>query len=173
MYFRICQEADRIRFEISSEKRAIELAHETCLGFLTDHGARNAVPVYVVLDELLKNAMKHGNGCDPGRHIQCSLSAVSGGLFELSVSDEGAGFAYEELDTTLPDDPRTVTRRGLIVARALSESLEFSDGGRCVTAKIPVTESTASDGANGSALGGLWGPAMNGEEQARRNGTVC
>ncbi|MCP4641569.1 MAG: ATP-binding protein [bacterium] len=156
MFFRINQGADHIRLEISSEKRAIKLAHEAFHGFLEDHGTGNAVPVYLVLDELLHNAVKHGNASDPGRSVRCRLSMVAPGFVELAVADEGPGFAHDETSTTFSGEPPTVARRGLFVARALSDSLGFSDGGRCVTALIPLLESIADDGALSGAMGDVW-----------------
>lgn len=88
----------------------------------------------LVLRELLLNAIVHGNGCDPSKHVTCQLRRSPDGAFAIRVKDEGQGFDPELLDLSLPDDPKRFLKRGLIVVNAVCKRIDFDLGGRQITA---------------------------------------
>jgi two-component sensor histidine kinase len=55
----------------------------------------NAVPLALILNELLTNAVKHG--CKGGNETQIRVGLTNGHGFELYVEDDGPGFDYESV----------------------------------------------------------------------------
>jgi hypothetical protein len=62
--------------------------------------------------------------------------ARRGSFFEVQIDDEGEGFDYESLILGLPENPQTLTQRGLVLAHELSEELAFERGGSRVRAIV-------------------------------------
>lgn len=103
----------------------------------------------LVIDEVLTNAMRHGNGGCRDKRVTVRVE-VSAGELVLSVTDEGPGFARENVA-----DPRQGDRvwraggRGLFLIESLMDGVEYRDAGRTcrlVKRKGPTTE-TAPAGA--------------------------
>ena len=87
-----------------------------------------AVPLALILNELIANAAKHGAGAD-GRSAARIALAESGGIFTLVVEDDGAGFDLSEVR-------RRSSGLGLVIglARQMGGSfrVERGPGARCV-----------------------------------------
>lgn len=64
----------------------------------------------------------------------CRVEHLRGAQIKTSVEDEGEGFDYTDLDLSIPEDPRKIKRRGLILINACSEKIEFNRPGNLVTA---------------------------------------
>lgn len=62
------------------------------------------------------------------------LSFDEGNRLELTVSDSGFGFDYEQVESTLNDSQPLLAGRGIKLVESLCEKLDYSDGGRTVTA---------------------------------------
>ena len=62
--------------------------------------------------------------------------AQRGGRFEVQVDDEGEGFDFESLVSDLPENPQSLTKRGLVLVHELSEELRFERGGCRVRAIV-------------------------------------
>src|SRR5688572_10232026 len=54
----------------------------------------------LALDEALANAMKHGNGFDPGKEVKVELE-VDSDLVVVTVQDEGEGYDPKDLPDPL------------------------------------------------------------------------
>jgi len=87
-----------------------------------------AIPLALILNELLTNAVKHGRGQRSRVTISVTLEKA-GSAWELRVADDGPGFAFEE-------PTRRASGLGLVsgLARQLGGKLEvLSQGGaRCL-----------------------------------------
>ena len=87
-----------------------------------------AVPLALILNELLANAVKHGLGRRPDGRIRVRFAAAGDG-FELVVEDDGPGF-------DLQDSRKRASGLGLVrgLVRQLGGSLavERAAGARCV-----------------------------------------
>ena len=81
------------------------------------------------------NAIVHGNGRTRSRMALVRV-ARRGSFFEVQVDDEGEGFDYESLILGLPENPQTLTQRGLVLVHELSEELTFERGGSRVRAIV-------------------------------------
>jgi two-component sensor histidine kinase len=53
----------------------------------------NAMPLALILNELLTNAVKHG--CNGGGETQIRVGLTKGDGFELYVEDDGPGFDFQ------------------------------------------------------------------------------
>jgi anti-sigma regulatory factor (Ser/Thr protein kinase) len=111
---------------------AIRLSEE----FVHQHGASDTSKIFLVLRELLSNAIVHGNKNMLSRNVTCRIEHMGERLFRIAVEDEGEGFDFASLDTSFPDDPRTITKRGYILLRHLCTTLEFNEHGNRVTALV-------------------------------------
>jgi two-component sensor histidine kinase len=55
----------------------------------------NAMPLALILNELLTNAVKHG--CNSNGEAQIRVGLTNGEAFELYVEDDGPGFNFESV----------------------------------------------------------------------------
>ncbi len=88
--------------------------------------------IYACVEELLVNCMKHGNKYDPKKKVICQY-AVKEDELEFTLQDEGEGFNLEEAERIreAKGDERE-DGRGMIIARSVSDHIEYEDGGRRV-----------------------------------------
>ena len=140
-----CESDDSLSIIVVSEASRIPLILERVARFARRQGVWDSDGLLLVVRELLMNAIQHGNGSDMARTAMIRV-ARRGGLFEVQVDDEGEGFDYESLVLGLPEDPQSLTKRGLVLVNELSEDLTFERGGSRVRAivdpggKRPVSE---------------------------------
>ena len=125
-----------IVFEIPSIPEQVGRVVSACGDFLRRRGLPESSAVTVVLRELLANAIEHGNRNVPARKVLARVQLVEGNKFELAVEDEGAGFDWHDLDTSLPQDPHHIHNRGMVLIDALSDRIEFNRKGNCVRACV-------------------------------------
>lgn len=85
------------------------------------------------LHEALVNAVLHGNGGDPDRHVRISYRFVYRDIF-IEVEDEGCGFDRNSVADPTSDENRCRPGgRGLLMMRHFMNSVEYNDQGNCVT----------------------------------------
>lgn len=95
----------------------------------------------VAMTEAVNNAITHGNGNDPSRHVRYSIRCTANGA-ACVVEDEGEGFDPDELaDPTAPDFLMMEGGRGVFLIRALTRDLKFerTERGMRVTFLCPHT----------------------------------
>ncbi len=79
--------------------------------------------------EAVNNAILHGNKGDSRKMVKVDFTA-DGNLFNVTVTDEGEGFEYENLpDPTDPKNIENLHGRGVFLMRNLSDEIEFNDSG--------------------------------------------
>ncbi len=130
-----CESDDSLSIIVVSEASRIPLILERVAQFARRQGVWDSDGLLLVVRELLMNAIQHGNGSDMARTAMIRV-ARRGGLFEVQVDDEGGGFDYESLVLDLPEDPQSLTKRGLVLVNELSEDLTFERGGSRVRAIV-------------------------------------
>lgn len=110
-----------------------------------------AVPLVMVVHELVCNAIEHGFGDDGTGSITVALDRTAAGLVRLTVADDGRG---------LPPgvDPQRGDSLGLSIVRAFARQLRASfalragEGGRGTLAELVFDDSpTSRDGDPGRA----------------------
>ncbi len=91
-----------------------------------------AFAIKLALEEAITNAFRHGNKCDPAKHIIVRYR-VTREAVEIEVSDEGEGFCPDDVPD--PTQPGFIDRphgRGIMLMRAYLDEVEFGGSGNCV-----------------------------------------
>jgi anti-sigma regulatory factor (Ser/Thr protein kinase) len=90
--------------------------------------------IKLVLNELMFNAVLHGNRADESKQVRVSLTTTKK-LVSISIEDEGCGFDSEEALRNMrrEDALRLETGRGMTLVNALADEVIYSDAGRKVT----------------------------------------
>jgi len=83
----------------------------------------------LVLRELLLNAVVHGNRNNKDKKVHWSIAFLPQGGLEIAVEDEGRGFNYEKVEKLIPENPRSITKRGYMLIHALSSDVRFNQAG--------------------------------------------
>jgi anti-sigma regulatory factor (Ser/Thr protein kinase) len=130
---------DRYETTLNAEMSLVPIVLRRVAAFAVRLEARRIDELLIVVRELLENAIIHGSGSDASRMVRLFVRFVDG-RFEVEVDDEGEGFDYESLDLRLPDDPFSLSRRGLIIAHELSEELSFVGRGNRARAFVHACE---------------------------------
>lgn len=85
------------------------------------------------IHEAVVNAIVHGNGGDPNRHVRVAYG-FRGAEVWIEVEDEGPGFqATDVADPRAPENASRPGGRGLLMMQHFMESVEYNDRGNCVT----------------------------------------
>jgi anti-sigma regulatory factor (Ser/Thr protein kinase) len=87
--------------------------------------------VELALEEALSNAIRHGCGDDPTKHLQCCVTVDDRGEVTIVVRDPGKGF--DPASVPNPLDPENVLKssgRGIFLINELMDEVAFADGGR-------------------------------------------
>lgn len=62
---------------------------------------------------------------------------ADGNLFEVSVTDEGEGFEYDNIpDPTDPANIENLHGRGVFIMRSLADTIEYNESGNQVTMRF-------------------------------------
>jgi DNA-binding response OmpR family regulator len=89
--------------------------------------------ISICIDELLNNALVHGNDMDELKKIKIKL-VFDQKEFSLSIEDEGQGFDYKEtLSAFAGREQGLPTRRGLFIVHYLMDEVSFNEKGNIVT----------------------------------------
>lgn len=96
------------------------------------YGENAAFAIKLALEEAITNAFRHGNKCDPCKHIRVHYR-VTPQRVEIEVIDEGEGFCPDEVPD--PTQPGYIDRphgRGLMLMRAYLDEVVFDGRGNSV-----------------------------------------
>lgn len=104
----------------------------TALKDLWQIGETPFIKMNVALNELVTNAIVHGNKSLPEKNVY--VQAVrSGDQFAFMVRDQGPGFDPAQLpDPFSPFVDPVSTGQGILIARNLSDELYYAPKGNCV-----------------------------------------
>jgi two-component system response regulator PilR (NtrC family) len=96
--------------------------------------------ISVCADELLNNALIHGNDLDEDKKISIQL-IFDPEKFTMSFEDEGTGFDHQKIVTALSaGHSAPPTKRGLFIVQSLMDELSFNESGNKVTAVKYINE---------------------------------
>ena len=91
---------------------------------------RSQLPL--VVDEVLTNAMKHGNGWDASLDVEV-VAVLTPASVEIVVRDQGRGFQREAVRDPLDAENRAREGgRGLFLMESIMDDVQYADGGRTV-----------------------------------------
>ena len=89
--------------------------------------------ISVCTDEILTNALVHGNGGDPKKNISITLN-FDAEKFTLTVKDEGKGFDVKNFSQQLKENHLDIpSKRGLFIVEYLMDEVSFNAKGNQIT----------------------------------------
>jgi anti-sigma regulatory factor (Ser/Thr protein kinase) len=123
--------AVRLPSRLDVLEEAVEVVARHCLAEgLSTRRAR--FHLRVALCEALANAILYGNGEDPTKSVDVTVT-VTPAAFAVEVVDEGCGFDPTCLVApVLPDDIEAAGGRGLFLIRQLVDDVTFNDRGNAI-----------------------------------------
>jgi len=130
---------DRYEATFNAESAFIPVVLRHVASFARRFESRRIDELLIVVRELASNAVIHGSKSDGTKMVRLSVS-FQGDRFAVDVDDEGEGFDYGSLDLRLPDDPFSLSRRGLIIVHELAEELVFLGRGNRARAIVHSDE---------------------------------
>ena len=93
---------------------------------------KTAFGLRLSLEELLTNAIKHGNKSNPDLKVSVDCAILPGAI-EISVSDEGQGFDHGSMpDPTEKENLPKPSGRGLYLVKKFTDRIQFLNNGRTV-----------------------------------------
>ena len=136
------EKAENKKFErvINTDKREVELLIYEAIEFLCnskkDGMALNTDEFFfrLTLDELLENAMKHGNKYEFDKKITVSITPDPQRI-EIRVQDEGNAFYLEKVPDPRKEDKYKKSGRGITLLQEVTE-LKLGPNGNCLIAKL-------------------------------------
>jgi serine/threonine-protein kinase RsbW len=94
---------------------------------------KDVFSIKLAVEEALVNAIKHGNQMDRAKQVRISYR-LHADRFEVSVSDEGAGFDPTDVpDPTAIENLERPCGRGLMLMRHYMSEVAFNDRGNSVS----------------------------------------
>lgn len=106
------------KLEFSSDDPRIALTQATILAHAATCGFNGELfGIRMAAEEALMNAIKHGNGSDPGKTVKITYEVTSERV-EVRIEDEGSGFNPVDVpDPTSPENLGRSCGRGLMLMR--------------------------------------------------------
>src|ERR1700757_3797418 len=126
-------ETGPIRMSLSSRFENIEMAQHLCGKLLEgwDLSEETTHWILMALREALANAIKHGNGQDPGKRVHLEME-VADSTLRINIQDEGQGFDPSRvLDPLAPENRLKTSGRGIFYMKTFMDEVRFRqmDGG--------------------------------------------
>lgn len=136
----ISKEINKTAFSVPSNLDEIPVATKKVFDFLTDLnlGDSDRFDIRLCFEEMLINAMKHGNGFNPHVHVDVRISYNASEVF-LSIVDKGSGFKVT--DVRNPTEQQNLERnggRGVFLVKHLMDDLQYLDNGTRVEMRKTV-----------------------------------
>ncbi len=136
-------------FAVSGRREEIEPVERQILEAM-DRCGYDPSAVYGVrlaLEEVIANAVHHGNNGDPARRVVLRFSADAASV-EIEVEDEGLGFDPRSVpDPTAPENVEIPCGRGIMLMRAYMTEVEFEAPGNRVRLRYRRATERRSDEA--------------------------
>ena len=117
----------RRSFQLSSTMESVSVVEAAAEQLATDAGLNEDQRFHMVMavHEATINAVLHGNGYDPARHIDVSLENTGAALI-FTIADQGQGFDPDNLpDCLAPENLLRGTGRGIFLIRSLMDEVHF------------------------------------------------
>lgn len=96
-------------------------------------GERDIFSIQLALEEVLVNAIKHGNQMDPAKCVRGEYT-VTEERFDVRIEDEGPGFDPNDLpDPTSEEGIERACGRGVFLIKHYMTSVEYHGKGNIVT----------------------------------------
>ena len=139
-----------VRYQISSDLSNIAGIVEGIIGFIcmsADCSQEDTIfDVKVILNELIINAIKHGNKCDLNKRVVITAKMCRNGYACFTVEDEGTGFDFSVFNRN--SDMRECMAdlcdmgecgRGILIVKNLCKKVKFCNKGSRVVVYKKIT----------------------------------
>lgn len=154
MTVQVRERADGLDVGLPSELRLVDEVLRAVRVRLPRRGLRPSSDLEIILRELLRNAIVHGNRRRATSRVDCRLRFAPSGpgpdraatTCVVTVADEGGGFDFDSLDTSLPQPHQPIRNRGLVLVAALSRELRFEHNGSEITAVTSLAPALREQG---------------------------
>jgi serine/threonine-protein kinase RsbW len=114
--------------------RAIQMRIVELLEAL-DYPMPDVMGVRLALEEVLMNAIKHGNRMDPAKVVRIQYE-ITAEQIAIEVEDQGEGFCPGDVpDPTLPENLERPGGRGVFLIQKFMSSVEYNLRGNLVRMK--------------------------------------
>ncbi len=126
-----------MRTEVASDSHLLKEASKRFINVLREKGVEEDIifDIHVGFEEALRNAMIHGNKCDPGKKVIIETEMTENAVV-ICVADEGNGFDPDRLpDPTLDENLLKESGRGVYLIRHLMDEVRYENGGRKIIMK--------------------------------------
>ena len=80
------------------------------------------------LHEALVNAVRHGNSCDPNKHIRVRF-ILTPNWYVWQIQDQGNGIPFKSRNSSLPAEVDSVSGRGLFIIHECFDDVRWSRKG--------------------------------------------
>ena len=88
--------------------------------------------IHLALEEVLVNALKHGNKNDSDKKINIEYN-ITNDNFDITVTDQGDGFEPERVPDPRNDENLCKTSgRGMLLIRSYMDKVEYNEKGNSV-----------------------------------------
>ena len=119
------------RIEIFSDLKNIKTVDRNIIYDMYSRGftEKDGSDMKLVLDELLTNAVEHGNKYDISKKVKVKYRFNTDKGIQIEISDEGDGFLMEKIKSP---DSSSERGRGIFIVRKLVEEIDYRNNGRTV-----------------------------------------
>ncbi|MDY0084149.1 MAG: ATP-binding protein [Ignavibacteriaceae bacterium] len=94
--------------------------------------------VLLCVSEAIINSIQHGNKRDFDKNVVIKVNAETE-CINIQIKDQGDGFDLKRIsDPTKIENIKKESGRGLLIMRALCDSVEYQDGGNCICLKFQL-----------------------------------
>jgi serine/threonine-protein kinase RsbW len=121
-----------LQFEVPSALEEIADATRRVLDFLSELNLNESdrFDLRLSFEEILINAMKHGNGYRKEMPVRVTVSLLGGEEVRIAVQDQGPGFDVNRVkDPTIGDNIEAYSGRGVYLVKHLMDRMEYLAGG--------------------------------------------
>ena len=126
---------EKFEVRIPSDTTIAQEVQERIVGHMErlSYTARDIFSVRLSLEEAITNAIRHGNGNDPKRHVLIECEVDPQRLL-VRIQDEGNGFDPSTIPDPTDDDHLELTGgRGLLLMHTYMSSVKYNEDGNVVT----------------------------------------
>ncbi len=89
--------------------------------------------IWIVLNEAVSNAIKHGNKFNPSKKVRLKVETKEERYLCFTIRDEGEGFDFTAVpDPTSPERIGEPNGRGVFLINKLADIVEYSENGTCL-----------------------------------------
>jgi len=130
-----------LKLSLNSDKKIVDKVICIAVNLISFSSASNnflTIILPLALDELLRNAIQHGNKNDESKLVKVKIFWKKA-VLKLEIEDEGNGFEYlKELEKNGSRDLYTEHGRGLQIIQSYSKEMLFAKNGSKVIVSFDI-----------------------------------